>query len=174
MQCVIKRKMNSCMHDISKVQWLTHALMSIAFLVTYGRRWDGWVISSQIRCSAVITQSLFSQIFTKTPHCLLARAMYGVSFVDPASNWYSGSVPVIIDVISYNIGPSNNDNRLYPCSYKYSSALELQNCRSLLLSVTEAQVMFLSKLISVNDSINYARRLFWWIINSQRAGKHGN
>ena len=29
------------------------------------------------------------------------RARYGVSSVDPASNWYSASVPVIIYVISY-------------------------------------------------------------------------
>ena len=36
-----------------------------------------------------------------------------VSFVDPASDWYSASVPVIIYVISYNFGPHDNDTRLY-------------------------------------------------------------
>ena len=36
-----------------------------------------------------------------------------MSFVDPASDWYSVSVPVIIDVISYNIGPSYNGTWLY-------------------------------------------------------------
>ena len=33
---------------------------------------------------------------------------YGVSFVGPASDWYSASVPVIIYAISYNIGPYHN------------------------------------------------------------------
>ena len=40
------------------------------------------------------------------------RASYGVSFVDPASDWYSASVPVIINVTSYNIGPHYNGTRL--------------------------------------------------------------
>ena len=35
----------------------------------------------------------------------MKRASYGMSFVDLASDWYSASVPVIIFVISYNIGP---------------------------------------------------------------------
>ena len=35
---------------------------------------------------------------------LPVRATYGVSFVDPVSDWYSVSVLVIIYVISYNIG----------------------------------------------------------------------
>ena len=40
-------------------------------------------------------------------------SIYGVSFVDPAPDWYSASVPVIIYVISYNIGLRYNDNRLF-------------------------------------------------------------
>ena len=36
-----------------------------------------------------------------------------MSFVDPASDWYSASVPVIIYVISYNNGPRYNGTRLY-------------------------------------------------------------
>ena len=40
-------------------------------------------------------------------------AQYGVSFVDLASDWDSASIPVIIDVISYNIGPPYNDTWLY-------------------------------------------------------------
>ena len=41
----------------------------------------------------------------KTPHSSPVSARYGVSFVDPASGWYSAWVPVIIHVISCNIGP---------------------------------------------------------------------
>ena len=44
---------------------------------------------------------------------LLLRASCGVSFVDPASDSYSASVPIIIHVISCNIGPLYNGTRLY-------------------------------------------------------------
>ena len=40
----------------------------------------------------------------KTPHSSPVRARYGVSFVDPASDWYSASVWIIIYEISYNSG----------------------------------------------------------------------
>ena len=39
--------------------------------------------------------TFLTNIHKKTPHSSLARAMYGVSFVGPASDRYSGSVPVI-------------------------------------------------------------------------------
>ena len=42
----------------------------------------------------------------------LGRAM-GVSFVDPACDWYSSPVPVIIHAISYNIGLHYNGSGLY-------------------------------------------------------------
>ena len=46
----------------------------------------------------------FTQIFIKdTP------------FVDPASDWYSASVPVIIYEITYNIEPRYNNTQLYMC-----------------------------------------------------------
>ena len=38
---------------------------------------------------------------------------YGVPFVDPASDWYSASVPVIIYVIFYNIGAHYKGTRMY-------------------------------------------------------------
>ena len=38
---------------------------------------------------------------------------YGMSFLDPTSDWYSASVSVIIHVISYNIGQCYNNTRLY-------------------------------------------------------------
>ena len=41
------------------------------------------------------------------------RVRYGVSFVDPASDWHSASVPVIIYVISYNIGQRYYGTPLY-------------------------------------------------------------
>ena len=36
-----------------------------------------------------------------------------VSFVDPASDWYSVSIPIIINVIPNNIGPHYNGTQLY-------------------------------------------------------------
>ena len=65
----------------------------------------------KIQCDAVITRSLFSQIFTKDSSPI--RAKYGVSFVDSASDWYSASVPLIIHVMSYNTGPCFNGFWLY-------------------------------------------------------------
>ena len=49
--------------------------------------------------------------------------MYGVSFVDPAYDWYSASVPVIIYVISYNIGP-HNGTQLYMAVASYSCFMD--------------------------------------------------
>ena len=76
-----------------------------------GRKW--WILVIMVQCGAVIMQSNFSQIFTKTPHSSPVRARYGVTFVDPAFDWYSASVPVNIYVISYNIQPHFNDTQLY-------------------------------------------------------------
>ena len=53
----------------------------------------------------------------KTPHSSPVRASYGVSFMDPASDWYSAAPPVIIYVISSNIGPGYNDTLLYMDSH---------------------------------------------------------
>ena len=49
----------------------------------------------------------------KTPHSSPVKASYGVSFVDPASDWYSTWVPGIIYAISYYIGPCYNGIQLY-------------------------------------------------------------
>ena len=45
------------------------------------------------------------------PHSSPVRAKYGVSFVNPAADWYS--VAVITHLISYNIGPHYNNMQLY-------------------------------------------------------------
>ena len=68
---------------------------------------------SIIQCGAVITRSIFSQMFTKDTHSSPVRARYGVSFVDPASGRYFAWVPVIIYVLFYNIEPRYNGTRLY-------------------------------------------------------------
>ena len=58
-------------------------------------------------------RSQFSQNYQqKTPHSMPIRACYGVSFVDPASDWYSTSVPAIIYAVSYYIGPCYNSTQL--------------------------------------------------------------
>ena len=48
----------------------------------------------------------------KTPHSSPVRVRYEVSFVDPASDWYSVSFPVIIYVKCYNIGQRYNSTWL--------------------------------------------------------------
>ena len=66
---------------------------------------------------AIIVQ-LFSQKYSqKTPHSSLVRAMYEVCFVDLAPDWYSASVSVIINVLSYHIEPLCIGTQLY--SYKF-------------------------------------------------------
>ena len=51
---------------------------------------------------------------------------YGVSFVDPISDRCSATVPVIIYVISYNIGPRYNGTRLYSPRNLYLATNNLQ------------------------------------------------
>ena len=65
-----------------------------------------------ILCGAVIMWSISHKYSQKTSHSSPARARYGVSFVYPTSDWYSASVPVIINVISYNIRLRYNGTRL--------------------------------------------------------------
>ena len=72
----------------------------------------------RINCGAFITQSIFSQVFTKTPNSLPLRARYWVSYVGPVFDWYSASVPTIIYGISYYTGPHYNATWLYITFHK--------------------------------------------------------
>ena len=68
-----------------------------------------WAITNLGYFGAATTRSFFSHKYSQTtPPSSPVRARYGVSFVDPASDWYSASVPVIIHVISYNTGSRYN------------------------------------------------------------------
>ena len=58
------------------------------------------------------------QYSQKTPHSPPVKSRYGVSLMDPASGWYSASVPVIIYVISYNIEPRYIGTRMYTVYYR--------------------------------------------------------
>ena len=62
---------------------------------------------------AVIARSIFTQIFTKTPHSSPVRARYGVSFVRIASDWYSASVIIVPYAKSCYVGPRYNGTPLY-------------------------------------------------------------
>ena len=64
--------------------------------------------------SAVLLErgQFLTNIKKNTPYSSPVRANYGLSFVDPASNWYSAPVPVITYGISYNIGPRYNGIRM--------------------------------------------------------------
>ena len=55
----------------------------------------------------------FLKYSQKTPHSSPIRVRYGVSFVDPASDWYHASVHVSIYEIFYNIRLHYNGTRLY-------------------------------------------------------------
>ena len=70
-------------------------------------------------CCRYNTVNFFTNIHKRHPIARLLGKVW-VSFVDPASDWYSASVPVNIYEISYNIGPRYNGTRLYlslPCNY---------------------------------------------------------
>ena len=82
----------------------------------------GWV-----QCGTIITQSVFSQAFTKTPRSSPVRASYEVSFVDPASDWYSTSVLLIVYVISYIIRPCFNS--VQPYMFYFTEAKWRYLCR---------------------------------------------
>ena len=51
----------------------------------------------------------------ETSHSSPVRASYGVFFVDPASDWYSATVPVIVYVITCNIGSRYNGFQVNWC-----------------------------------------------------------
>ena len=50
-------------------------------------------------------------------HSLSVRVRHGVSFVNPAFDWHSPSVPVNIYAISYNIELRYNSTQLYTCIF---------------------------------------------------------
>ena len=55
-------------------------------------------------CAVPLWCVQFSHKYSQnTPHSSPVRPRYGVSFVDPASDWCSASVPAIIYAISYDI-----------------------------------------------------------------------
>ena len=80
-----------------------------------------------IQRGAFIMRLIFSQ---KTQHSSPVRASYGVSFVEPSSDWYSALVRVIIYVISCNIGPHYNGIRLY-ITVRYESLKNHEICGGL-------------------------------------------
>ena len=57
--------------------------------------------------------NFLANIHKMTPHSSPIRVSYGVSYVDPAPDWYFASGPVIICVITYNIGPRYHTTWLY-------------------------------------------------------------
>ena len=77
---------------------------------------SNWWVPLSIQCSAVMTRYILSQIFRKGNP---TAGPWGVPFVGPPSGWYSASVPVILYVISYNIGPHYNGARLYNVLCRY-------------------------------------------------------
>ena len=58
--------------------------------------------------------NFLTNIHKNTPHSSPVKARYGVYFVDSTSDWYSASIPAMIYVVAYFIGPRYNSTRLYP------------------------------------------------------------
>ena len=65
------------------------------------------------QCSAVITGSIFSKIFTIDTHMSPVRARYEVPFVSLNSDLYSTSVSALVCEISHYIGLHYNDTWLF-------------------------------------------------------------
>ena len=108
--------------EVPRGPCLLHKVMgesSRTVIRTEGTHWS-------LRYSAVpLYRGQFSHKYSqKTPHSSPVRARYGVSFMNPTSDWYSASVHVIVHVISYNIWviwprPRYNGTRLH-VKYFYS------------------------------------------------------
>ena len=82
------------------------------------------------------TVNFLINIHKRHPHSLALKGRYGVSFVDPSSEWDSASVPVIIYIKSYNIGLCNVLDRIlftwsmgfyFWCKLKIVKSEKLQN-----------------------------------------------
>ena len=71
-----------------------------------------WMVNT-VQCSAVIMWLFKKKYQQKTHHSSPVRAKYGVSFVDPATDWYSALISATINAISYYIGPRYNSTWLY-------------------------------------------------------------
>ena len=113
-------------------QCLYISTIQTANMMVTMREWS-WPITKLIRCYIVCiifviwirstvrcpynAVTLLTNIHKRHPHGSPFRARYGVSFVDPRSDWYSDSFHVIIYVISCNIGPCYCGTRL---DYEYS------------------------------------------------------
>ena len=90
---------------------------------------------------------------------------YGVSFVVPASDWYSASISIIINVISYNIGPRYNGTRLHVfflmSSAKYQPFVHAPLCRdSEVISMWRWEPKLDPHAI-VDTSSSTTKRLIW-------------
>ena len=68
----------------------------------------------RIQCGAILTQSILpTNIHKRHPTARPLGRDMGCLFVDLTSDWYSASVPVIINEISYKIGLHFNGLQLY-------------------------------------------------------------
>ena len=104
--------------------------------------------SITVQCNAVIKWGQFSHKHSqKTPYSSPIRARYGCLFVDLASDWYSASVPVVIYVISYNIGLRYNSTWLYWLEFEYFVLISLaindlgQSSEDQMMSVKKANMI---------------------------------
>ena len=90
-----------------------------------------------------------------------------VSYVYPASDWYSASVPVIIYVISYHIGPRYDSTRLYYINVTWASWC--------LKSLATGLFVQQSVWASIKENIKtwllaFVRGIHRWLVDSPHKG----
>ena len=100
---------NSCKTGKRQLKKLNSFWYQKIMMNTSTRHWSmfchwQYVPWCEVQCSAIITRSIFSQIFPD-PYSLPARMRYGVSFVSDNSDICSVSVTVVLRAVSCYIGP---------------------------------------------------------------------
>ena len=96
---------------------------------------ENWIFRTEWTCKNFDSQSFHDQNTVRChynavskkyhrniPHSSPVRVRYGVSFVDPASDWYSALVPAISNAICYYIGQRYNGTGMY-MAHTLASAL---------------------------------------------------
>ena len=102
----------SCLSHKSVMYFIYQRFHSFFFIVNAILYISISLLSHTAQCGVVITRSIFTQIFTKTPHSSPARATYGVPLVSITSDSYSASVIVIPCGIPCSVGLRYNGSPL--------------------------------------------------------------
>ena len=114
------------MNSLLKAMLTTEKLLDVFYMNKWFILTD---ISRERQCLYIINYH-YKNIAADEMAMQANRPRYGMSFVDPASDRYSASIPVIINAIDYNIWPRYNDTRLYWVLPEYSGLRLCQSVRN--------------------------------------------